>query len=176
MPRKKAKDYAGALFAVARKNDIVDPIKESLNLVLYLHEKDMDFRVFFYTTKVEPSEKVNVFSSSLGDYLHTAVIGFLGLLAERKEQELLREVVNAFDVLYRRQMNVVSVTAITSIALEKGEYEQIHRRLKRSLDKRVDMETHVDPRLIGGLKLRIGNTFVDGSIATQLEKMKQSLL
>jgi len=176
MLRKKSKQYATALYSVAKKHNIVNDVYESLKFLLSLYEEDLSFRLFFYSVKVLPDEKVTILSSILGDRVHRIVLEFLGLLAERKEHELFRASVSAFDLIYRREMNVVLVTAITAIPLEEIELREISKKLELLLEKHVEIKTQIDQQLIGGLKLRIGNTFLDGSIATQLEKMKQSLL
>ncbi|MFQ6674279.1 MAG: ATP synthase F1 subunit delta [Fidelibacterota bacterium] len=176
MLRKKSKRYAGALFSLARDRHVEDRIYESLQVVSDLYDRDPFFRAFFYTTKAEPGEKVRILSQALGDRVQRVVLEFLGLLAEKREHKLLRPTISSFDALYRSRIDVVSVTTITSVPLGKAEVDEIHRRLETALAKRVDMATSVDPDLIGGVRLRIGNTVLDGSVETRLEKMKQSLL
>lgn len=176
MPRKRPRQFATALFDLAKKHDCVDQVNESLQFVASLYKDDRSFRLFFFTTKVQPREKVEVLASILGERVHRIVLEFLGLLAERKEHELLKETASAFDLLYRDRMNMVRVTAITSVPMGEQEYGTIYRKLESLLARRIQMNTDIDPRLIGGVKLRIGNVFLDGSVATQLEKMKQSLL
>lgn len=176
MLKKKPRQYATALYNLATKHDVVEEVYGSLKFVASLYEDNASFRLFFHTMKVEPREKVRILSSLLGDRVHRTVVEFLGLLAERKEHGYLRPAASAFEKVYRVRMNVISVTAFTAITLEKKEYGEICRKLETSLNKRVEMKAEVDPKLIGGLKLRLGNTFVDGSVTTQLDKMRESLL
>ncbi|MFQ6675827.1 MAG: ATP synthase F1 subunit delta, partial [Fidelibacterota bacterium] len=88
----------------------------------------------------------------------------------------LKTTAAAYEELYRKRTNRVLVTAVTSVSLEEKEYEEIRRRLESSLNKGIDMKTKVDSRLIGGIKLRIGNTFLDGSVSNRLERLRDSLV
>jgi len=176
MLRKKPKQYAAALFALAKKHDIFDELHESLKYLSTLYEENSLFRLFFYSVKVLPEKKVSILASILGDRVHRIGLEFLGILAEKKEHELLRATVSAFVRLYQSQMKVEAVTATTATPLEEAGYRQVLQKLEVLFGKQVEMKIDIDPRLIGGVKLRIGNTLLDGSIVRQIEKMKQSLL
>ena len=176
MLNKKPGQYGSALFALAKKSDLIDEFHSSLQFMASLFKTSSPFRLFFYTTRVSPEEKVALLRSIVGDRVHGSIVEFVGLLSEKKEQELLQATASAYDLHYKTEMNVVSVTATTAFPLNEVENGKIYQKLELFMKKRVDMKTEVDPQLIGGIKLRIGNTFLDGSIVSQLEKMKQSLL
>ncbi|MEE9167356.1 MAG: ATP synthase F1 subunit delta [Candidatus Neomarinimicrobiota bacterium] len=176
MPSKKPRQFAAALYTLASKHGVEEEVRVSLKFVSSVYEGESFFRLFFFTTKVPPAEKVRILSSILGIQVHGIVLEFLGLLAERKEQEYLTSTASSFNTLYMDRMNVVFVTAFTAIPLDEDEYKQIYDRLEKSMEKEIRMKAKVDPQLLGGLKLRIGNTFLDGSVAKSLEKMGKSLL
>jgi len=176
MLKKKSRQYATALYTLAGKYGLTGEFHKSLKILVSLNSENPIFRRFFFSVKVSPQEKVSLLGSILGDDVHRLVLEFLGLLAEKKEQELLRDTFVSYDLQYKTEKKVVSVMATTALPLEEVEIKQIYQRLEEILEKHVDMKTEVDPLLLGGLKLRIGNVLLDSSVTTQLEKMKQSLL
>jgi len=76
----------------------------------------------------------------------------------------------------QRELNLLMVTAYTAEELAKDEIGNITKVLESSMAKRVDISTEIDESLIGGIKLRMGNFFLDGTIHGQLERMKTGLI
>lgn len=176
MPRRKSTRYARALIDLAERYGALEEVNSSLKILSDLHEADRAFRLLFFTRRIEPSKKVEILSSVMGDRVHPIALEFLALLGEKRDHELLAPTAARYEVLFRRRTNRAFVTAVTSVPLGDEAYGEIHRRLESSLRKWIDLEKEVDPRLIGGIKLRIGNTLLDGSVSTRLEKLKGSLL
>ncbi|MFQ6616452.1 MAG: ATP synthase F1 subunit delta [Fidelibacterota bacterium] len=176
MPRRKSIRYARALLALAERLDAVDAVNHSLQILSDLFDKDSTFRLLFFTRKIEPSGKVEILSSVLGDRVHPIALEFLAILEEKREYDLLKSTSVRYERLHRQRTDRVFVTTVTSLALKEEEYDRIRLRLETSLKKRVDLKKEVDPQLIGGVKLRIGNTFLDGSVSNRLERLKDSLL
>lgn len=165
MPRRKSTRYARVLFDMAEREDAVEAVNRSLQILSDLVEKEPAFRLLFFTRKIETSGKVEILSSVLGDEIHRIALEFMGILGEKREYDLLKTTSVRYEALFNEKTNRVLVTTVTSEELEDTEYDEIHQRLERSLDKRVDLRKEVDPQLLGGVKLRIGNTFLDGSVS-----------
>ncbi len=175
-PEKRARQYAQALFNVARETDSILPVRDSLLLVAYLLKKDAVFKVFFQTTRIKPSEKVAILYKILQDSCHVIVAEFFGLLAERKEWKLFAPTVRAYQQIQRTTLDVLIVTTFTASELDKAVVSDIETALKKRLDKPVDLSTVVEPELLGGMKLRIGNLYVDGSLQTRLKRLRHDML
>jgi len=73
-------------------------------------------------------------------------------------------------------MDYISVTAYVSNELSDTEIQKLKRSLESAFSKSMELHVNVDPSLIGGIKLRVGNKFMDASIQNQLNNMRQSLL
>lgn len=174
-PDKRARQYAQALFNVARQTDSILAVRDSLLLIAYLLKKDAMFKVFFQTAKIKPSNKVEILYSILQDHCHPIVAEFFGLLSERKEWKLFLPTLRAYQAIQRATLDVVTVTAYAAGELEQAVVNNIEQTIKSRLDKPVDMSTVIEPDLLGGLKLRIGNLYVDGSLQTRLERLHQEL-
>ena len=74
-----------------------------------------------------------------------------------------------------RESDIIPVKVITSVALSNGEMENLINDIQSKLGKKVNAKNEIDPKIIGGIKLMIGNKVVDGSISHQLRKIKYTL-
>jgi F-type H+-transporting ATPase subunit delta len=100
----------------------------------------------------------------------------LVLLAERDRLTLLPELAAAFERRLMEHRHVVRAQLSTAIELPAGQVEALRNGLARATGCEVQLETRVDPALIGGAVARVGSTVYDGSVTTQLQKLKQSLI
>ncbi len=175
-PDKKARQYALAIFNVATKTDSILAVRDSLLLVTFLLKKDATFRAFFHTTKMTAADKVVVLSQVLPDSCHPLVAEFFAMLSDQKEWKLFAPTLRAFQIIQRSTTEVITVTAFSASEFDAAAVKNIEQELVNKLAKPVDFTTVVDPNLLGGLKLRIGNLFVDGSIQTRLEQLRHNLL
>jgi F-type H+-transporting ATPase subunit delta len=98
------------------------------------------------------------------------------LLAERDRLTLLPDLLEAYGERLRDHQQVVRAEVTTAAPLQADRVQAIERNLAKVTGRKVALATRVDPSLIGGLVARIGTTVYDGSVTTQLQKMKQKLV
>ena len=89
---------------------------------------------------------------------------------------LFNEIVKRFDYLVETDSNVVKVRITSPQVLPEEEIQKISSRVENQLNKKVDIYTETDPALLGGIKLRIGNTLIDSSVSNQLMKLRNALV
>lgn len=172
----KARNYAEALLNVAVGIGAEKAVKDSLELVNNSVKVSPEFRAFLLSKRISETQKAEAVKSALGDQCHPIVSDFLGLIAGENLVKLLIEISKAYHVKFAEAMNFVAVTAhITNKMSNSGEAE-LKSSLETVLGKSTELTINVDPSLIGGIKLRVGNTFLDASIQNQLENMRHSLL
>ena len=106
----------------------------------------------------------------------TPVAKLLLLLAERDRLVLLPDLVAVYRERLMDHLQIVRAEVTTAVPLPQDRAAQLEQRLAEVTGRRVTMTTKVDPSLIGGVVTRIGSTVYDGSVATQLQTMKQKLL
>lgn len=175
-PSRKAKKYAEALLTVSKELDCIPRTGKSLRIIDQLVKQEKVFRAFFYTRRIYPVEKVNILKSVLGDLINPIVYEFFGLLAERNEYQMFISVVTVYAKLEKASLNTIDVTAYSIEGIDKDIVSTIVQGIEKSTGKKVELSTQADKELLGGLKLRIGNTIFDGTIANQMAKMKKVLL
>ena len=108
--------------------------------------------------------------------LMPVVTKLITLLADRDRLVLLPDVLDAYRQRLLDHLEVVRAEVTTAVALPAGRATAVERSLARMTGRTVTLVTRVDPSIVGGVVARIGSTIYDGSVTTQLEKMRQRLV
>ena len=112
----------------------------------------------------------------MGDLINSVVYDFIGILADRNEYQLFKSVANVYAKLQKESLNQIDVTTYSIDRIDDDIISNIVQGIEKSTGKKVELRTQTDKNLLGGFKLRVGNTIFDGSIANQLAKLKKVLL
>ncbi len=175
-PSRKAKKYAEALLTVSKELDCIPRTGKSLRIIDQLVKQEKVFRAFFYTQRINSVEKLSILKVVLGDLINPLIYEFFGLLAERNEYQMFMSVATVYTKLQKESLNQIDVTAYSIDKIDEATISSIVQGIEKSTGKKVELSTQANKELLGGLKLRIGNTIFDGTIANQMAKMKRVLL
>jgi F-type H+-transporting ATPase subunit delta len=174
--RASAARYARALFDVALKES--DPAQAGVDLASFAGL--MSANAELHSTLTNPAVPVTAkreIVSTLTTRLNAAtpVRKVLALLAERDRLALVPDLLDIYRERLMEHQQVVRAEVTTAAPLDAAREAQLQQRLAQATGRKVEITTSVDPSIIGGVIARIGSTVYDGSIATQLEKMKEKL-
>lgn len=175
-PNRHVKKYANALLTVSKELNCIPKTGNSLRIIDQLVKQEKVFRAFFYTRRIKPVEKVNILKAVLGDLINPIVYEFFALLAERNEYQMFMSVATVYAKLQKESLNQIDVTAYSIDEIDKEIVASIIQGIEKTTGKKVELRAQTDKELLGGLKLRVGNTIFDGTIANQMAKMKKVLL
>jgi F-type H+-transporting ATPase subunit delta len=175
-PNRRVKKYAKALLAVSKELNCISKTGDSLRIIVKLVKQEQVFRVFLYTQRINPIEKINILKSVLGELINPVIYEFFTLLSERNENQMFMSVATAYVKLQKESLNQIDVTAYSIDKIEKVTMSNIVKGIEKTTGKKVELRTQADKDILGGIKLRIGNTIYDGTIANQMAKMKKVLL
>lgn len=104
------------------------------------------------------------------------VHNLLYLLVDRGRVGLIRRIVDEFVSLYNREMGIVVAEVTTAVTLDEAQQKKVEQRLRDLTGARqIDLRLHTDPRIIGGLVARVGDTLYDGSVRTRLSELQERL-
>ena len=174
--RSNTKNMAAALLIVARKIDAVDEVQRSIKLVLKLLKKDAQFRAFMQSKRFTTEQKTEVIRSSLLDACHPLLQELLIIEIDENPTILLRDLSYFFDAMVKDELNIVPVTAYVADELSVVEVADLQKTLEKSIGKNTELDLKVDPSLLGGIKLRIDNTYLDASIRAKMDNLRRDLL
>jgi F-type H+-transporting ATPase subunit delta len=171
-----ANRYAKALLDVAVKE--ADPVKAEQDLAAFadLFASNEELRRAL-TNPVVPMPNKRAVVQQLVDRLKPiAPVGkLLLLLADRDRLELIPDLMNAYRERLMDYQQVVRAEVVTAIPLAQDRAAELRERLAALTGRTVNMSTRVDPSIVGGLVARVGTIVYDGSVTTQLAKMKERL-
>ncbi|SUZ52137.1 uncharacterized protein METZ01_LOCUS4991 [marine metagenome] len=154
----------------------VEEVCQSLSLVNQLLKRDASFRAFFNTRRIESDQKGAIVGKVLGSNSHPLVSTLFGILSEKREYRLMSGIQCWVKSRRQRELNLLMVTAYTAEKLDEDEINNISQVIESSMAKQVEMSTEIDEALLGGIKLRMDNLFIDGSLHGQLERLKIGLI
>ncbi|QDS89854.1 ATP synthase subunit delta [Rosistilla oblonga] len=166
--------YAQALIGAAMKEGVTDDAIEQLGqLVDDVLSQHPTLASVFASPRVSQEEKSRILDSLLGDKVHPVLLRFLKVVAGRGRLGYLNEIRYSADQLKNEMMGRVVAEVRTALPLTDELRQSVQQRLADKLGKDVVLKETVDPQLIGGLVVRIGDTVIDSSVAGQLESLSQ---
>ena len=170
------KVIATGLFNVADQSDDLDKVRDALRSLNHIVVDSGQFRVLIQSKKIKGKLKVEILNSVLGKLSHPLVNEVVSYLKGSSATNELREISNLFESMYRKKSNTIEVKGVVASKMSDQQIESFKASLDEILGKKTILSIEVDPNLIGGIKLRIDNTFLDASIHNQLQTLRTELL
>jgi F-type H+-transporting ATPase subunit delta len=176
-PDALANTYARSLFELAMDtgSSTLEASLAELQDILELARTDKKFNEFLASqtipAKVRDASLVKIFKGRCSDL----TLRFLRVLNDKARLSHLPAITEALDALVQEKFGRVEIDVFTAETLPPENLGQLAQRLGTALKKEVVLHTYVEPAMIGGVKLRLGDQLVDASIATQLNAMRDKL-
>ena len=170
------KVIATGLFNVADQNDDLDTVRDALRSLNYIVKDSGQFRVLIQSKKINGKLKVEILNSVLGKLSHPLVNEIVSYLKGSSAANQLREITNLFESLYRDKSNIIEVKGVVASKMDDQQIESLKTSLDEILGKKTELSIEIDSSLIGGIRLRIDNIFLDASIHNQLQILRSELL
>ncbi|WP_063568356.1 F0F1 ATP synthase subunit delta [Paenibacillus sp. O199] len=169
-----AKRYAKALFEVALGQQKVLEVEQELRTVVIAITGDAEIGKFIESPNISEEAKQHVLRTSLDGKVSEPVLKTVLLLIERGRVELLEALLNDYVKIEGESLGIADARVYSTYALNDEEQEAVAREFGGRVNKKIRIENIVDPTLLGGLKVAIGDTIYDGSLAGKLERLEQS--
>lgn len=167
-----AEPYAQALMSVAKSNNLTDQIGEDTQSLLALTKESEDLRTMLDSPVIEASKKKAVLRQVVGDQIHPFTLNILLLLVDRGRIMLLPEVCKQYQELLRQLKQAVLAEVTSAIELNHEQKEAIKQKVMAVTQaQQVELETSVDPDLLGGVVIKVGSQVIDASLRGQLRRI-----
>ncbi len=166
--------YSRALFDAADDADVLDRIHDELGAFTDELDTNRDLQVFFFSPYFSSQEKKDGISRLIDD-ADERFVNFLELVAERHRMPAIFRIRRAFDRRWAEERKLLPVSVTSAIELDSGLVEEIGERISEQTGRKVDLSSNVDPDVLGGLVLRVGNMVLDASIRNRLEQLRKSV-
>ena len=169
-----AQVYSRALFQAAQEQDKLDVVREQVGAFADALDAQRDLAVFFFSPYFSTEEKKDGLGRVL-DGADETVRNFLELLIEKHRMPAIHRIRRAYDALWEEANRLLPVEVTSAIALEPSTVEQIGQRIGERTGRRVQLESKVDPDILGGIVVRVGDRILDASIANRLEGLRKQV-
>lgn len=167
-----AQVYARSLFAVARERGKLDLVREQLGQIADAISSNRDLQVFFFSPYFSSAEK----QDGLGQVLDGAdevVVNFLDLLIEKHRMPVIFRIRADYESLWEQENRMLPVQITSAVELDPATTQSLGETIGERAGRRVALETRVDPEIIGGIVVRVGNSILDASIRNRLEQLRR---
>ena len=169
-----AEVYARSLFEVASEHDQLDVVREQLGAFSDALEQDRELSVFFFSPYFSTQEKQDGLSRVLVDADPT-IVNFLELLIEKHRMPVLFRIRREYDAMWERANRVLPVEITSAVELDEQTVKGIGDRIGEETGQKVELTARVQPEILGGVVLRVGNQILDASIRNRLERLRQQV-
>jgi F-type H+-transporting ATPase subunit delta len=170
-----ARRYATALFGVAIQSDALDSVHSDLLAVRQLWEENPSLSAVMSRPQTSLEVKDRIWTQLLENNVGSLMIRFVRLLTDKRRISLLPEISDEFQRLADQHRNLVRATVTTAAPLPSDQAEALKASLTTKTGRNVEMDLHVDPALIGGVIVRIGDRIMDGSVRGHLARLRTRL-
>jgi ATP synthase F1 delta subunit len=170
-----AQVYARSLFEVAQEQGKLDVVREELGQITEALEENAELRLFFYSPYFSTDEK--------RDGLRRTVTGadpmtmnVLDILVENHRLPVLPRLRREYERRWREANNLLPVTVTSAVELDDAVVERIGDEIGRQTGRTVELTRKVDPSIVGGFVVRVGNAILDASIKNRLDNLRKQIV
>jgi F-type H+-transporting ATPase subunit delta len=169
-----AQVYARALFEVATEHDSLDEIRDQLGAFSDAMHDNRDLAVFFFSPYFSVPEKKQGLRRAVTDP-DPEFENFLEALIERHRMPAIFRIRAEYDSLWDEARRLLPVKVTSAVKLDDETVKGIGDRIGSQVDRHIELSAEVDPDILGGIVLRVGNLILDASIKNRLEQLRQQV-
>ena len=169
-----AEVYARALFEVATEQDKLAVIHEQLNQFADVVSENRDLQGFFFSPYFSAQEKKEGLRRAVTGG-EPELVNFLEALIERHRMPALFRIRTRFAAMWDKANRRLPVSIVTAVPLDEATAQSIGRRIGEQTGEQIELSSSVDPDIVGGIVLRVGNRIMDASIKSQLENLRKQV-
>jgi ATP synthase F1 delta subunit len=169
-----AQVYARSLFEVAKEQGKIDEIRDQLGQFADALAADRDLQVFFFSPYFSTAEK----QDGLGKALSGAdeiIVNFLDLLIENHRMPVLFRVRREYDARWEEENQLLPVSVTSAVELDDRTVREIGDRIAKQTGRKVELSSSVEPDILGGIVVRVGNQVLDASVRNRLEQLRRQV-
>jgi len=166
--------YARSLFDVAKESGKLDKVREDLGQFADAVNEDRQLQVFFFSPYFSTQEKEEGLEKAVTG-AEPIVLNFLKLLIEKHRTPVIFRIRQVLDQLWEDENRLLPVEITSAIELDKKTVKHIGDQISKQTDRKVELSEYVDPYILGGIVVRVGNSIIDASIRSRLEQLRKQV-
>jgi F-type H+-transporting ATPase subunit delta len=167
-----AQVYARSLFEVARAQGKLDALREQLAQFADALDENHDLAVFFFSPYFSTKEKQDALGGLL-DGAEEVLSNFLELLIEKHRMPVIFRIRQEYERLWDEENRTLPVEITSAVELDQATTESLGKTIGERAGRKVTLAARVDPDILGGIVVRVGNSILDASIRNRLEQLRR---
>ena len=171
-----ARSYAEALFELAERDGALEAYAEQLGVITGLLESEPDFRLLLETPRISPGEKKQVVRDAFGGVIADRLLRFIFVTIDKRRQRFLLTIASEYSAMLNEHLGRLEVEITTALEPDDTLKSVLRRRLSELLDRDVLPLYRVNPRILGGVVVKVGDRIMDGSVRQRLQKLRRGML
>ena len=169
-----AEVYARALFEAAKEDDVLDRVHDELGEFADALDSERNLQVFLFSPYFSSEEKKDGVTKIVSD-ADERLVNFLELLAERHRMPALFRIRRTFDAMWAEENKLLPVTVTSAVKLDESLVDDIGKRIGEQTGRRVELSSAVNPDVLGGLQVQVGNMVLDATVRNRLEQLRKQV-
>ena len=169
-----AKRYGGSLYDLAAEENLTDQLMQELQTAVDSIEAEPQYLRLLATPSVPKQERCGLLAKAF-EGAHPYLVNFLKLLCEEDLIAELPGCLRAYRDRYNADHDILEVTAVSAVALTAANREKLLAKLQNMTGKNIVLTETVDPTVLGGIRLDMGGTRLDGTVQRHLERLREEI-
>ena len=174
--KSKIDRYAKILFSISNTSEKYKSIEKILYILSTLCNTSLNFKQFLLTKRISSDLKKEILLSIFKDLINESEIDLIIYLMEGIDLRYIKLITEKYKKLISDSRGNVKVEVVTAEQLSNLDLTDIEEKINSKINGSVIISNTIDKNILGGIKLKVGNTLIDGSIKTKLDKLKQSMI
>lgn len=170
-----AKMYGGSLYELAAEEGADARILDELDQCAALLRENPDYLRLLSTPSLPKKERCGLLDEALRGEIHPYLLNFMKILCERGKLRQLAECARAYRLRYNDAHGILEATAVSAVALTDDQARRLREKLETVTGKQIDLHCKVDPAVLGGIRLDIDGTELDGTVKNRLSGLRSSI-
>lgn len=177
MAKVVAKVYGTALFDLAKDRNELDLVEKEAKTIQEILQSNVDLEQLLNHPRISKTEKIETVQAIFSRKYSDTIVGLLVIVIEKSRFDEIHSILEHYHMLYREYYRIGIAHVISAIELSYVQKQKVKEKLLETTSyKTVEIEYRIDPSIIGGLIIRLGDRVVDSSIKSQIESMKKDLM
>lgn len=170
------RNYAETLLILAKKSGEVEEWGDMLDAIAVGMREDTTLRTFLESPKLAASQKIEILGKALGRRVPPLFLRFIEAVIQKRRQMLIPEMASEYRLLIDESENRVHATVTVATEPSESERDALARQLSRLFGKRVVPHISLNPGILGGVIVKVGDVVMDGSVRKRLGVLRQRML
>lgn len=170
---KVASRYAKSLIDLAQEQGNLETVKQDMEQFIAVLKSNTELQAVLKNPIMKQDKKRNILSALFKDKIHPSISAFFDIMVRKGRGGILYGTAQEFIREYNEVKGIVKATVTSPVALSAGNFEALKQVIAKETNAEIILENKVDPSLIGGFVVKVGDRQIDASIAGKLNKLEK---